>query len=76
MNTAEIKPQLIRNISNLPEKLVLELRALIDDFLAKKQQQIPKPQQQKPRQFGCMKGVVIYMADDFDAPLEDFKDYM
>ena len=25
--------------------------------------------------FGCAKGQ-IWMADDFDAPLEDFKDYM
>ena len=25
--------------------------------------------------FGCAKGK-IWMADDFDAPLEDFKDYM
>lgn len=29
----------------------------------------------KPRKFGCLKGQ-IWMADDFDAPLEDFKDYM
>jgi hypothetical protein len=25
--------------------------------------------------FGCLKGK-IHMADDFDAPIEDFKDYM
>ena len=30
----------------------------------------------KPLAFGCMKGLVLYMADDFDAPLEDFEDYM
>jgi hypothetical protein len=31
----------------------------------------------KPRaQFGDLKGFVKYIADDFDAPLEDFKDYM
>jgi hypothetical protein len=31
----------------------------------------------KPRaQFGDVKGFVKYIADDFDAPLEDFKDYM
>ena len=29
----------------------------------------------KEREFGCMKGK-IWMADDFDAPLDDFKDYM
>ncbi len=34
-----------------------------------------KPQR-KNRQFGSMKGLVKHIADDFDAPLEDFKDYM
>lgn len=28
------------------------------------------------RRFGAMKGFVTHIADDFDAPLEDFKDYM
>jgi len=27
------------------------------------------------REFGGLKGFVKYMADDFDAPLDDFKDY-
>ena len=26
--------------------------------------------------YGCGKDDILYMADDFDAPLEDFKDYM
>lgn len=30
----------------------------------------------KPRQPGTLRGSVLYMAPDFDAPLEDFKDYM
>jgi len=25
---------------------------------------------------GCMKGTVTWMSDDFNAPLDDFKDYM
>ena len=29
----------------------------------------------KARQLGTMKGSVLYMAPDFDAPLEDFKEY-
>lgn len=33
---------------------------------------IPKMAQ---RQLGTMKGTVLYMAPDFDAPLEDFKEY-
>jgi Protein of unknown function (DUF2281) len=30
----------------------------------------------KERKFGSMKGLVVKIADDFDAPLEDFKDYV
>jgi antitoxin (DNA-binding transcriptional repressor) of toxin-antitoxin stability system len=30
----------------------------------------------RPRQLGTLKGTVLYMAPDFDAPLEDFKEYM
>ena len=36
----------------------------------------PKKAKKRPLRFGSMKGLVIHMADDFDAPLEDFKDYM
>jgi prevent-host-death family protein len=32
--------------------------------------------QRKPRRPGTLKGTVVYMAPDFDAPLEDFKEYM
>lgn len=28
------------------------------------------------RRLGTLKGTVLYMAPDFDAPLEDFKEYM
>jgi len=31
--------------------------------------------QKKTRMFGCAKDQ-FWMADDFDAPIEDFKDYM
>jgi len=33
----------------------------------------PKPKRAK---FGCAKGPGFYMAEDFDAPLEEFKEYM
>jgi prevent-host-death family protein len=29
----------------------------------------------KKAKFGCAKGTAFYMAPDFDAPLEDFKEY-
>jgi antitoxin (DNA-binding transcriptional repressor) of toxin-antitoxin stability system len=34
------------------------------------------PQVTKPREPGSAQGKILYMADDFDAPLEDFKEYM
>lgn len=36
----------------------------------------PPAPSKKPRQLGTMKGSVVYMAPDFDAPLEDFREYM
>ena len=34
-----------------------------------------KPKMSREEMFGCMRGQ-FKMADDFDAPLEDFKEYM
>jgi antitoxin (DNA-binding transcriptional repressor) of toxin-antitoxin stability system len=34
----------------------------------------PKPDR-PPRRPGTLRGTVVYMAPDFDAPLEDFKEY-
>ena len=30
----------------------------------------------RERQLGTLQGTVLYMAPDFDAPLEDFREYM
>ena len=35
----------------------------------------PKPAPQ-PRSLGALKGTVLYIAPDFDAALDEFKDYM
>lgn len=32
--------------------------------------------QRRPRRPGTLRGTVLYMAPDFDAPLEDFREYM
>lgn len=34
------------------------------------------PTLRKPRQPGSLKGTVLYMAPDFGAPLDEFKEYM
>ncbi len=35
-----------------------------------------KTGKKSPLRRGSMKGLVLYIADDFDAPLDDFKEYM
>ena len=35
-----------------------------------------EPPARKPRQPGTLRGTVVYMAPDFDDPLDDFKEYM
>ena len=69
MNIAEHKLNLFRQIDELPEESLIELEKLISQLKINK-----KPVSK--RQFGCMKGLVVSMADDFDAPLDDFKEYM
>lgn len=69
MNIAEHKLNLIRQIDALPEESLIELEKLIAQLRVNN-----KPSSK--RQIGCMKGLVVYMADDFDAPLDDFKEYI
>ncbi len=59
---------------------ILEPKAkkLLDDLANLnliKFQKVEKTKKKK-RKFGSMKGLIINIADDFDAPLEDFKEYM
>ena len=35
----------------------------------------PRPNRH-PRRLGTLKGTVLHVAPDFDAPLEDFREYM
>lgn len=58
---------------------ILEPKAkkLLDDLANLKLikfQKVEKPKRPE-RQFGSMKGLIKDIAEDFDAPLEDFKDY-
>lgn len=63
--------QLYTEISTLP----LEMKQQVHEFIAS----LGKPPQSKieikERQFGYAKGF-FNIADDFDEPLQDFKDYM
>ena len=58
-------------INQLPENLKSEVLDFIDFLLSKSKEQQPPT---TPK-FGSAKGMFI-MKDDFDEPLEDFKEYM
>lgn len=65
--------QLFEEITSLPANLQEEVQDFVA-FLKTKAQKQQQPPLQK-RQFGAAKGFFV-MSDDFDEPLEDFKDYM
>lgn len=67
MNTS----QLYHKLNSLPENMKIEVQDFIDFLLEKKKKAITK----KTPQFGCAKGL-ISISNDFNEPLDDFKDYM
>jgi Protein of unknown function (DUF2281) len=71
-----LSPQLIATLDKLPPDLQAEVLNYAE-YLATKsaQPQSSDTAPKKYRQAGTMKGMFT-MADDFDAPLEDLKDYM
>lgn len=71
----EAKAQLSELIRQLPagEEVVITEN---DQPVARLVAPIAEQTARKPRQPGTLKGTVLYMAPDFDAPLDDFKEYM
>ena len=63
---------LYTQINALPQHLKDEVMDFVE-FLKSKAEKSKK--KNKERNFGCLKGK-IKMADDFDAPLDEFKEYM
>ena len=61
-------------LSSLPEDVRKQVLDFIE-MLMKRHEENPVESQPKKRPIGMFKGK-IRMADDFDAPLDDFKDYM
>ena len=73
MTITEIKAELHNRIEHLSEAQIKKLQKMVNDAFPEK----TRPKAPKRRQLvGSMKGLVIYMADDFNEPLEDFKEYM
>lgn len=66
------KIQLIEKIKKLPVTYQKEVENFVDSIFETK---INISQIEKKRTLGLLKGK-MKMSDDFDSPLEDFKDYM
>jgi antitoxin (DNA-binding transcriptional repressor) of toxin-antitoxin stability system len=64
-------PDIIRRLTPGDEVVITE-----NDQPVAKLVTAPANPPNKPRQPGTLRGTVLYMAPDFDAPLEDFKEYM
>jgi antitoxin (DNA-binding transcriptional repressor) of toxin-antitoxin stability system len=62
-------PELIHQLHPGEELLITENDRPIARLLA------AESPQRKPRRPGTLRGTVVYMAPDFDAPLDDFKEY-
>jgi hypothetical protein len=65
MKVADLKEQVKHQIDDLPESTFQELYGILQLFLINQTSKTNPI----PRQFGVGKGIVRYMADDFDAPL-------
>jgi len=59
----------------LPENLKVEVLHYIEFLVKKQTNQVSQARKPKKRTFGSAKGK-YQLAPDFDAPLNDFKDYM
>jgi len=56
-------------------QLPFEVRHEVSDYLDYLMYKYRNRKPQKPYA-GCMKGTVTWMSEDFNQPLDDFKDYM
>ena len=67
-----------KKIAQLPEDLRLKAESIIDALLNEAKNMATKQTEDGikiNRGYGALKGK-IWMSDDFNEPLEDFKDYM
>jgi len=62
---------LYTKVNSLPENLKMEVFDFVDFLLEKNK----KKKKRHSFKCGCLKGTFI-MSEDFDEPLDDFKDYM
>lgn len=64
---------LYSQIESLPEHLKKEVKDFVEFLLLKSKNEHRQPKEE--RKAGTLKGKIV-MLKDFDAPLDDFKEYM
>lgn len=64
-------PDLIHSLNSGDEVVITENNQPVARLVSTASESL-----QKPRQPGILRGSVVYMAPNFDAPLEEFRDYM
>lgn len=65
-----------KKINALPQSAIEEISDFVDFIYHKLGMDKEKVHSDKKGGFGCLKDIPCKMSDDFDAPLEDFKEYM
>jgi hypothetical protein len=66
-----------KKITKLPENLKLKVEGNVDALLGNGADlNVLIDSFKVEKGFGGGKGLIAYMADDFDAPMDEFKDYM
>ena len=70
-----VKEQLINDIEMLPENILIEISSIVKKHISFNKNQTNDIGEKRRAMFGCMKGK-MWVADDFDAPLEELKEYM
>jgi Protein of unknown function (DUF2281) len=69
--------ELIDLINKLPSDKQKEVEDIVQSMIANINKEIQKkPTIEIKPGFGGGKGIIAYMADDFDEPLDEFKEYM
>jgi len=63
--------ELIRQLAPGDEVIITENQQMVAKLVGER----PRPKSPRPGP-GLCKGMITYMAPDFDAPLEDMKEYM
>jgi len=74
MTTVEIKTNVQDIIEHLDGAQLAQLLDLLNKKFPEQAKQSYAPLKERP--IGLRKGSLKYMAEDFDAPLDCFKDYM